>query len=94
MSEAAALISRAQADRTRYLESLAAEARRFEGLLAQFERNPDLYMQQRVAEVMARVLTNVQDKFYIPERSDGKTRELRLLLNREPPRPQGAQPGR
>jgi hypothetical protein len=51
-------------------------------------------MQQRVAEVMARVLTNVQDKFYIPERSDGKTRELRLLLNREPPRPQGAQPGR
>ena len=93
-SEAAAMISRAQAERTRYLESLAAEARRFEGLLAQFERNPDLYMQQRVAEVMARVLTNVQDKFYVPDRPDGQTRELRLLLNREPPKPQSPQPGR
>ncbi|MCS7089611.1 MAG: protease modulator HflK [Verrucomicrobiota bacterium] len=93
-SEAAALVSRAQADRTRYLETLAAEARRFEGLLAQFERNPDLYMQQRVAETMARLLTNVQDKFFIPERADGKTRELRLLLNREPPKPQTTSPAR
>lgn len=92
-SEAAALVSRAQAERTRYLETLAAEARRFEGLLAQFERNPDLYMQQRVAETMARVLTNVQDKFFVPERADGRTRELRLLLNREPPRP-SPQPSR
>jgi len=86
LSEAAALVSRAQAERTRYLETLAAEARRFEGLLAQFERNPDLYMQQRVAETMARVFTNVQDKFFLPERADGRTRELRLLLNREPPK--------
>ena len=86
LSEAAALVSRAQAETTRYLETLAAEARRFEGLLAQFERNPDLYMQQRVAETMARVFTNVQDKFFLPERADGRTRELRLLLNREPPK--------
>lgn len=93
-SEAAALVSRALAERTRYLETLAAEARRFEGLLTQFERNPDLYMQQRVAETMARVLTNVQDKFFIPERADGGTREVRLLLNREPPRPQTPQPVR
>jgi hypothetical protein len=32
---------------------------------------------------MERVLTNAQDKFFLPS-SDGKTQELRLLLSREP----------
>jgi hypothetical protein len=27
----------------------------------------------------------VQDKIFLPERTDGKPRELRLQLNREPP---------
>jgi hypothetical protein len=30
------------------------------------------------------VLTNVQDKIFLPQRGDGKPRELRLQLNREP----------
>jgi hypothetical protein len=30
-------------------------------------------------------LTNVEDKWYLPQRADGRTRELRLILNREPP---------
>jgi hypothetical protein len=34
---------------------------------------------------MSGILTNVQDKIYLPQRADGKPRELRLLLNREPP---------
>jgi hypothetical protein len=36
------------------------------------------------------VLTNVQDKIFLPQRADGKTRELRLMLNREPPEPKPA----
>jgi hypothetical protein len=38
---------------------------------------------------IGRVLTNVEDKIYLPERADGKTRELRLQLSREPLKPVG-----
>ena len=41
-------------------------------------------------QAMGQVLTNVQDKFYLPQRADGKPRELRLQLNREPPQPKPA----
>jgi modulator of FtsH protease HflK len=86
-SEAASAINGASAERTRYLQDLAAETERFRGLLPKFEANPDLFMQQRLIETMGRVMTNAQDKIYLPERADGKTRELRLLLNREPQKP-------
>jgi hypothetical protein len=36
---------------------------------------------------MTMAFTNVQDKIYLPQRADGKPRELRLMLNREPPAP-------
>jgi hypothetical protein len=32
-------------------------------------------------------MTNVEDKIFLPDRADGKARELRLLLNREPRKP-------
>jgi hypothetical protein len=32
-------------------------------------------------------MTNVEDKIFLPERADGKARELRLLLSREPKKP-------
>jgi hypothetical protein len=34
---------------------------------------------------MSQALTNVQDKIFFSTRADGKPRELRLMLNREPP---------
>ena len=43
-----------------------------------------MFVQQRLTEKIGQVLTNVQDKIYLPERADGKTRELRLQLSREP----------
>ncbi len=49
--------------------------------------NRNLFAQQKLAEMMALVLTNVQDKFFLPERADGHSRELRIQLNREPPEP-------
>lgn len=86
-SEAVAIINGAETERTRYLQDLAAEAGRFEGLLPKFQSNPDLFVQQRLIETMGRVLTNAQEKFFLPQRADGKPRELRLLLNREPQKP-------
>ena len=52
----------------------------------------NLFVQQRFNETMGRVLTNIEEKIYIPERVDGKTRDLWLLLNREPAKPATATP--
>jgi modulator of FtsH protease HflK len=78
--------------RSRYVQSVEADAKAFSALLPNYEINPSLFEQQQLVQVMGNVLTNVQDKFFLPERLDGKTRELRLLLNREPLQPKtGAQ---
>ena len=39
------------------------------------------------SETLSRVMTNVEDKIFLPQRVDGKQREVRLLLNREPRTP-------
>lgn len=85
-ADANGTINAAESDRKRLVESLAAESSRFQGLLASYASNPDLFVQQRLVETVGRVLTNVQDKVYLPTSSDGKPIELRLLLNREPPK--------
>jgi membrane protease subunit HflK len=74
----------AESDRARLINDVASQAERFGDLLPKFRSNPRLFVQQRLSETMGRVLTNAQDKIYLSERADGKTRELRLLLNREP----------
>ena len=86
-ADASAVISIAQSDRTRMVQSVAADATRFKGLLSKYERNPDLFRQQQLVQTMGRVFTNASEKIYLPARADGKSRELRLLLNREPPKP-------
>jgi modulator of FtsH protease HflK len=89
-AQAATIIAVAQSARNRYVTNLVAEAGRFTELLPTYESNPSLFAQQTFLPVMAQVLTNVQDKIYLSERVDGKPRELRLMLNREPPQPKTA----
>lgn len=91
-AEATNRVNLAASDRTRLVQSVAAEAERFNDLLPKYRANSDLFIQQRLNEVVGRVLTNAQDKIYLAARPDGKDRELRLLLNREPPKPKTAEP--
>ncbi|HVU26962.1 MAG TPA: protease modulator HflK [Verrucomicrobiae bacterium] len=88
--QAATIIAQAQSGSARYVELLTADAKRFSDLLPKYENNPSLFEQQTLIAAMGGILTNVQDKIYLPQRADGKPRELRLLLNREPPAPNGA----
>jgi len=85
-ADASSIINSAESDRIRTVKDAAGEASLFQGLLARYESNPNLFVQQRLIETAGRVLTNVQDKIYLPTTSDGKPIELRLLLNREPPK--------
>ncbi len=89
-AQATSVTNAAAAERVRFVESINAEAKRFGDLLPQYQLNPGLFVQMAFVQTMEHVFTNVQDKIYLPQRSDGKPRELRLMLNREPPQPKPA----
>jgi len=89
-AQASSITNTAESARTRFVESITAESKRFSDLLPKYQGNPELFAQQQLVAVMAQALTNVQDKIFLPERADGKPRELRLMLNREPPQPKPA----
>jgi len=86
-AQASSITNAAAADRARYVQSITAEAKRFSDLRPKYESNPGLFARLALVQAMGPILTNVQDKIFLPERTDGKPRELRLMLNREPPAP-------
>ena len=86
-ADAESLINLAQSDRARLVSDVSAQAERFQEILPQYQRHPALFAQQRLTETLGRVLTNAQDKIFLTEGPDGNPKELRLLLNREAPKP-------
>ena len=89
---ASSVTNAAESARTRFVTGIESDAEAFKALLPKYAGNPQLYAQLELTKVMAEVLTNVQDKIFLPQRADGKPRELRLQLNREPPQPKSANP--
>ena len=86
-ADAESRVNLAESDRVRHVNETASQAQRFDEILPTYQANPNLFVQSRLNETLGRVMTNVQEKIFLPERADGKTRELRLLLNREPQTP-------
>lgn len=86
-SEATSRINAGETERTRTVEFVSAEAKKFQDLLPQYRANPELFVQLRQAEVLQRVMAGVQEKIYM---ADGQKHEFWLQLNREPQKP-GAQ---
>ena len=84
-AQANAITNAAAAASTRFVSAVVSEAEAFTVLLPQYQGNPKLYAELALSKTMEQVLTNVQDKIFLPQRADGKPRELRLQLNREPP---------
>jgi membrane protease subunit HflK len=89
---AANIVNLAESSRFNYVTNLVAEAKRFNEILPYYKKNPSLYVQQTFVTEIGPALTNVQDKWFLPVRPDGKPYELRLMLNRLPPQ-SPAQPG-
>src|SRR6267154_2356442 len=88
--DAATITNAAQNDRVRLVTSIKAEADRFDKIMPEYKANPRLIANILLSQKIAQVLTNVQDKIYLPERADGEKRELRLQLSREPQAPKPA----
>jgi membrane protease subunit HflK len=81
------IVNLAETERAQYINNVASRATNFVNILPFYRTNADLFVQKNLNETMARVLTNVQEKIYVPESVNGKTRDLWLSLNREPPKP-------
>jgi membrane protease subunit HflK len=85
-ADAQGRINLAESERARIVNDVASQADRFNDVLPKYRANPTLFVQQRLNETFARVLPGLQDKIFLSEGADGNSKELRLLLNREPPK--------
>jgi modulator of FtsH protease HflK len=79
-AQAATMKNLAEVESETLINKLKGEAARFNDLLPAYRQNPEFFTERYLSETMARVMTNVQDKIFLTEKTD----ELRLLLNREP----------
>jgi regulator of protease activity HflC (stomatin/prohibitin superfamily) len=91
-SDAATRTNTALAARTALVESMGVEAKRVGKLVPEYRKDPQLFTRLRLTDVLGRIYTNAQDKIVLQERGDGRPRELRLQLNREPPKLKAPEP--
>ncbi len=83
-ADASSRVNSARSDRARQVAEISSRADQFQRLLPGYRDNPEVFVMRRLTETLGRVLTNVQDKIFVPENADGRSRELRYLFNREP----------
>ncbi|HEY3862102.1 MAG TPA: hypothetical protein VGO59_09460 [Verrucomicrobiae bacterium] len=81
--QAATRVNIADAARKRKVDMMAAEADTFSKLLAQYERNPELFKRIKQMTALESIYTNADTKIIVPPNS----KELRVNLNREPQEP-------
>jgi modulator of FtsH protease HflK len=87
--QASIIISQASLAGANYVTNALAEAKRFTDLLPLYQSDPHLFTQQYVVKAMGAALTNTE-KWAEPTSDSGKSTEVRLMLNREPPQPKAA----
>ncbi|HZL77243.1 MAG TPA: SPFH domain-containing protein [Candidatus Limnocylindrales bacterium] len=89
-AQAASITNLAETARTRFVTGIESDAEAFTKLLPKYESNPNLFAQLELTKAMSMILTNVGEKKILPTHADGKSVELRLMLNNEPPQPKSA----
>lgn len=82
--EAQAVLNNAMAQSNRFVQNVNSLAQSFTDMLPEYEKDPWLFRSRLLTARMERVLTNVQEKIFLPDVAPGQTRELRLQLSREP----------
>jgi len=90
-ADSQSLTNIAETERVVYVQNMTSLATNFQQLLPEYAGNPQLYQQRRLHEVLGRSLTNAEI-WLLPGQVDGKSSELRLILNREPPKPRNQAP--
>lgn len=86
LADSQSLTNSAETERVSSVKQLASLAANFDKILPEYNKNPNLFIQKSLSESFSRAFTNAE-KWILPTTTDGKTPELRLMLNREPPKP-------
>jgi membrane protease subunit HflK len=86
LGESSMIINQASVASANYVTNVLAEAKRFNDLEPLYDSDPALFTQQYLVKAMGEALTNVE-KWVQPTSDNGKSTEVRLMLNREPPQP-------
>ncbi len=84
IGEARAVISDGITRSNRLVQSVKADAAIFNNQLEHYQKSPRLFQERLLVETMAQVMTNVSDKWFLPEASGPTSQQIRLMLNREP----------
>ena len=77
-------ITQAQIYRIKVVESAKADARYLQKLLPEYRKRPKLVLQKLYQDAIESILDNVDEKIIIPSSAGVKSREIRILLNRDP----------
>jgi membrane protease subunit HflK len=86
LGQSSTIINQSAVTSANYVTNMLAEARRFNDLEPLYTSDPGLFTQQYLVKAMGESLTNVE-KWVQPTSDNGKSTEVRLMLNREPPQP-------
>jgi regulator of protease activity HflC (stomatin/prohibitin superfamily) len=84
-SQATLLLADADAYKTDVVESMKSESKTFTAILKEYRKNPTTVPVALYSDALATVLKSADDIFVLRANKKG-TQELRLLLNREPPK--------
>jgi membrane protease subunit HflK len=90
-ANASSITNAAESARVRFVTSVQSDAQAFTNLLPRYLKDPRLFTQIALSEAMSEVLTNVAEKKVLPTKVDGKSVELRIMLNNEPRQPGAAE---
>ena len=77
-------ISAARAYRTTVVNDAKANADYLKELLPEYQKHPDLILQKIYQDAIGEVLAGADEKIIIQPSADGKSREIRVLINRDP----------
>lgn len=77
-------ISEARAYRTRVVEDAKANAEYLRQLLPEYQKHPELVLQKIYQDAVEQVLAGADEKILIQPSAEGRSRELRVMINRDP----------
>lgn len=77
-------LGQARAYRTRVVESAKADATYLNNILPEYKKRPELFMQKVYLDAIEEVFMNVDEKIIIQPALNAKSKEVRVLLNRDP----------
>ncbi len=77
-------IAHARAYRTKAVETAKASAEYLHEILPEYRERPKLVLQKIYQDAIEEVLNNAEEKIFIQPAISGKSKELRILINRDP----------